>query len=288
MQHPYESLKLQNAALLAGAHILPARRNEVMSVAKRLLSSRLHYEAIDRLTSVLVIPCACIHERECDGDFRCALCNGERIIGTGRKTTLVPRNHGPYETFEEGAVDAFHIDGLDKVASMPEGWTQERACYEWEAYNGFGPRGHGRHSGYVWAGTNIYDGGKYVSDGVWDPSAHDQQLGCVAIMLGMVELAPDLALRRALPTVTAPTLVPAPLPVPVGHGGGEMSAADIQKALNDLGMRPPLLVDNSYGKTTRMAVRAFQKAAGLQVDGICGPATTKALQLAIANQGAKS
>lgn len=287
MQHPYQELKLQNAALLAGAHILPAHQAQATGVARRLLASRPHYEAIEHLTTVRVIACAAIHERECDADFRCALCNGERIIGTDRKTTLVPRHRGPYATFEEGAVDAFHIDGLDKVAALPEGWTQERACYEWEVYNGMGPRAHGKHPGYVWAGTNVYDGGKYVRDGVWDPATWDQQLGCVAIMLAMVELAPDLALRRALPTVTAPTMVPAPLPVPLGHGGGEMSAADIQKALNDLGMQPPLVVDDSYGKITRMAVRSFQRAAHLEADGICGPSTTKALQSALATHGEK-
>jgi lysozyme family protein len=283
MQHPYEELKQQNAALLAGAHILPASRPLALRAAGRLLQSRSRYAVIEHLTSVRVVVDAPIHERECDGDFECALCNGEKIIGTNHKTTLVPRGHGPYATFEAGAEDAFHIDGLDKVAAMPQGWTQERAVYEWEAYNGFGPRDHGKHSGYPWAGTNIYDGGKYIEDGVWDPKAWDEQLGCVALMLALVELAPDLALPRALPTITAPTIIPAPVPVPVGHGGGEMSAADIQRALNTLGMNPPLLVDGSYGRTTRLAMKAFQQAYGhgLAVDGLAGPQTFQALQSAL-------
>lgn len=281
MQEPYSALKVENAALLAGAHILPAIRPVALATAKRLLTSRARYESIQSLTSVKVVPCSCIHERECDGDFRCALCNGERIIGTNRRTTLVPRGHGPYATFEAGAVDAFAIDGLDKVSRDPEGWTQERAVYEWEAFNGFGPRAHGRHTGYVWAGTNVYDGGKYVSDGVWNPNAWDQQLGCVAVMLAMVELAPDVALRRALPTITAPTLVPAPLPVPDGHGGVGMSAAAIQAGLNKLGMKPPLVVDSSYGRMTRLAVSVFQRVHHLDVDGICGPQTRMALAAAL-------
>jgi lysozyme family protein len=282
MQHPYEALKTENAALLAGAYILPHVRPVAEATAKRLLVSRSRYEVIQSETSVVVAPCACIHERECDGDFRCALCNGERIIGTNRKTTLVPRGYGPWATFEAGAVTAFHIDGLDKVAGEPEGWTFERAIYEWEAYNGFGPRAHGRHSGYPWAGTNVYNGGKYTSDGIWNPNAWDTQLGCVTVALAIAELAPDLALRRALPTVTALTVVPSsPSIVPDGHGGGPMTATDIQNALNKLGCNPPLRVDNSYGRMTRLAVKSFQRIHHLTVDGFTGPETRAALQSAL-------
>jgi lysozyme family protein len=281
MQHPYETLKLENAALLSGAHILPAIRPTALAVGKRLLTSRTRYEEIQTLTTVLVVPDACIHERECSGDFRCALCNGEKIIGTSHKTTLVPRGYGPWATFEAGAQTAFHIDGLDKVAAQSEGWTQERAVYEWEAFNGFGPRAHGKHTGYNWAGTNIYNGGKYVSDGVWNPNAYDTQLGCVAVMLAIAELAPDLALRRALPTVTAHTVVAAPSPPPVGHGGGTMSTVQIHGALNALGCTPPLPANNNYDRITRLAVMAFQKWKGLEVDGLCGEITIAALRKAL-------
>lgn len=288
MLHPYESLRAENAALLSSAKILPSVRASALSVAKRLIASRSRYETIQQLTTVKVVPCACIHERECDADFRCALCNGERIIGTGRKTTLVPRGYGPWATFEAGAVTAFAIDGLDKVAGMPEGWTGERAVYEQETFNGFGPRAHGRHTGYNWAGTNIYDGGKYVADGVWNPNAWDSQLGCVTIALAIAELAPDLALPRALPMVAAPLIVPAPQPVPDGHGGdhdvghGGMTTKDIQIAINRLGLKPPLQEDGNYGRITKMAVMSFQKWAGIAPDGLVGPVTRDALTKALA------
>jgi lysozyme family protein len=281
--HPYERLKAENAGLLSSAQILPSVRASALAVAKRLIASRPRYETIQQLTTVKVTPCACIHERECDADFRCALCNGERIIGTGRKTTLVPRNHGPYATFEQGAQDAFHIDGLDKVAAMAEGWTAERAVYEQEAYNGFGPRDHGRHTGYNWAGTNIYNGGKYVADGVWNPNAWDTQLGCVTVALAIAELAPDLALPRAggapaLPVVAAPSIVPKPQAVPIGHGGGELTTSQIQSSLNQMGCNPPLQVNGNYDRFTRIAVGSFQKWAGLTIDGLVGDLTTSAMK----------
>lgn len=282
MQHPYEVLKQENAALLAAAYILPARRAEALSVGNRLLAKgRGQYEGVQMETHVPVVVTAAIHERECSGNFKCALCNGEQIIGTGERTTLVPRGRGPYETFAEGAEDALHLDGLDKVASTI-GWTQESAAYKWEGFNGFGPRDHGRHSGYVWAGTNIYDGGKYVADGKWDPNFKDPQLGCVAIMLAIAEISPALALPRALPAVTAHTVVPTPQAVPDGHGTPEMSASAIQEALNTLGCHPPLLVDGSMGRISAMAVKGFQRWKGLEVDGLVGPKTRAAFQTALA------
>lgn len=283
MLHPYEALRQENANLLSSAQILPSIRSVALSTAKRLLLSRSRYETIQQLTTVKVVPCSCIHERECDADFRCALCNGERIIGTGRKTTLVPRGYGPWATFEAGAQTAFAIDGLDKIAAMSEGWTFERAVYEWELYNGFGPRDHGKHSGYPWAGTNIYNGGKYVADGVWNPRAWDQQLGCVTVALAIAELAPDLALPRALPIVAAaPSIVPAPQPVPDGHGHPDMTTEQMQSNLNSLGLKPPLQVDGNFGRITKLAVMSFQKWAGIDVDGIAGSVTRDAITKALA------
>lgn len=278
MIHPYEALRAENASLLSTAKILPSVRKSALDVAERLISFRPRYETVEKLTTVKVTPCACIHERECSADFRCALCNGEKIIGTGRKTVLVPRGHGPYATFEQGAQDAFHIDGLDQVSAQPEGWTFERAIYEWEKYNGFGPRNNGRHTGYNWAGTNIYNGGKYVADGVWNPNAWDTQLGCVTIALAIAEIAPDLALPRDVPQVASPSIVPKPQAVPVGHGGGEMSTEDIQKSLNTAGCTPPLVVNGNYDRITTIAVKSFQHWAGLKVDGLWGDITTDAMK----------
>jgi putative chitinase len=53
----------------------------------------------------------------------------------------------------------------------------------------------------------------------------------------------------------------------------------LQRALNDLGARPTLAVDGRYGPTTRRAVRAFQRAAGIPVDGVAGPVTLEAIKL---------
>lgn len=53
----------------------------------------------------------------------------------------------------------------------------------------------------------------------------------------------------------------------------------LQEALNELGADPSLDVDGRMGPRTRMALRAFQAAAGIGVDGIAGPITEAAIEL---------
>ncbi|HEY5676082.1 MAG TPA: peptidoglycan-binding protein [Myxococcales bacterium] len=53
----------------------------------------------------------------------------------------------------------------------------------------------------------------------------------------------------------------------------------LQQALNALGAKPRLEEDGRYGPDTRRAVRAFQRAAGIGVDGIAGPVTRAEIEL---------
>lgn len=58
-----------------------------------------------------------------------------------------------------------------------------------------------------------------------------------------------------------------------GHHGDDVEA--MQKRLKARGWK--IDVDGIYGKDTEKVVRAFQDEKGLQVDGVCGPATWDAL-----------
>lgn len=65
------------------------------------------------------------------------------------------------------------------------------------------------------------------------------------------------------------------------NGLSKATVKEIQSHLKALGYSLGSYgVDGSYGKSTYEAVRAFQKAAGLAVDGVAGPATQKALKSA--------
>ena len=61
-------------------------------------------------------------------------------------------------------------------------------------------------------------------------------------------------------------------------GSRGQSVLSLQQKLEEAGFSPGPL-DGKFGPLTQRAVRAFQEARGLQVDGIAGPATAGALGL---------
>jgi peptidoglycan hydrolase-like protein with peptidoglycan-binding domain len=91
----------------------------------------------------------------------------------------------------------------------------------------------------------------------------------------MVQLRPLLTLPTAFPTSA---LEPTPQAASVGID----DVKGVQAALNTLGANPPLDVDGNYGIKTRRAVASFQRAHGLDDDGIAGPATKQSLTTALA------
>jgi lysozyme family protein len=267
MQHPFDALSAEYTALLAQMQV--TRQTEVNATATRLLTCLPHYAQASAQTGVPACWLAAVGEREGGAEiFRTYFGNGDPL---NRPTRDVPRGRGPFASFEAGLLDALHYDHIDQ--GNPQPWTWPWACWRGEAWNGFGPRAHGRHTGYLWAGTSIYRGGKYVSDGKWDPNAQDEQLGIVPVMMHMMALDASLSLDGQPSPQSSPVVAAPPVPTPEGLH----DAAALQTVLNYMGADPPLTVDNSYGRQTTAAVRAFQTANGLAADGIAGPATWAAI-----------
>ena len=65
-----------------------------------------------------------------------------------------------------------------------------------------------------------------------------------------------------------------------------MNTREVQAALLSLGFDPKG-VDGFYGANTRRAVKAFQKSAGIEFDGVAGPETWRALTKALAAASGK-
>jgi lysozyme family protein len=80
------------------------------------------------------------------------------IVGTGRKTRLVPRGLGPFSTWHEAALDALKREGLTGRSN----WTPGAMLAALEPFNGYGYRNKGLRSPYIWASTNHQQPGKYV------------------------------------------------------------------------------------------------------------------------------
>lgn len=185
--------------------VLPERVAAVDAAARKLLANKSRYLAVSKVTRVPYFIIAAIHMREASGSFAGIMHNGQKIIGTGQKTTLVPKGRGPFSSWEDAAIDALMMPphALQNVPS----WPIERICYELEKWNGWGYWYRGDHSSaYLWAGTIIDNGGKFVADGVWSASAQDQQQGAMAIIKRLSELDPSVA--QAISSGAAPVAAP--------------------------------------------------------------------------------
>ncbi|CCE04148.1 conserved hypothetical protein [Bradyrhizobium sp. STM 3843] len=88
-------------------------------------------------------------------------------------------------------------------------WSAGGALTLLEQYNGLGYARRGVPSPYVWAGTNQYQSGKYVRDGVYDPAVVDRQLGCAGLLMAMMALDRSIAFSSS---------APAPAPAPARPG----------------------------------------------------------------------
>ena len=149
----------------------------VNKIARAIRANRAAYEAVEHATGVPWFMIGAIHCRESDMDFSTHLHNGDSLK---RRTTHVPagrpKRGGPPFRWYESAIDALTMPPhqLDKVKA----WSVERILYECEKYNGWGYLKRG-NSPYLWSWTSEYHGGKFVRDGVYDPSHWDEQPGCV-------------------------------------------------------------------------------------------------------------
>lgn len=67
------------------------------------------------------------------------------------------------------------------------------------------------------------------------------------------------------------------------HGDIFLSVGALQTGLNKTGIKPPLKVDNIFGDAVEDAVKAFQRANGLEVDGVWGKNSAAKLAAILAN-----
>jgi lysozyme family protein len=179
--------------------IKPARVAEFERMARFAIEHKPRYVAIQEMTArdglgregegVPWWMIAALHRRESDADFTTYLGNGEPL---NRKTRLVPKGRGPFKTFENGALDAFNVDGLSAVIDC----RLEKVLYYCELFNGTGYDSRGLPSPYLWAGTNIQKPGKYVADGKWDGRTIDKQPGCAPLIASIAKLDPSIQLVR--------------------------------------------------------------------------------------------
>jgi lysozyme family protein len=160
------------------------RRAEVDRAVERLRRGEQRYRAVSAKTHVPWQLIGLMHGLECGYDFNKHLHNGDSL---GGPTVRVPagRPHGwaAGAAWEDSAIDALKLKKFDRVGD----WSLPRVLYALEAFNGFGYRGHGVRSPYLWSFSNLYDKGKYVADHQFDPDAVSKQIGSAVLLKRLEE-----------------------------------------------------------------------------------------------------
>jgi lysozyme family protein len=286
VQPTFEAMKSNYISLISQATVLPSREAEVAAVAEYLIRDKAIYLMVEQKTHVPAAVLMALAEREMDGNLHCYLGNGQNLK---RRTTIVPIGRGPFmETFPNdfiaGCLDSLALDGLDKVwQDNPEGWSLDRFAFEMESWNGWGYRARGIPSPYVFGATTVQRPGKFPRDHVFVATEMDPQIGTLAIVEEIVKQDPSLQFADSVPKVADASIVPVVQPHPIM---GTIDIRYIQLSLNKIKAKgTPLLTDGNCGPATRAAVRYFQAAHRLLIDGIPGPQVLSAIKQSLAEAG---
>jgi lysozyme family protein len=197
------ALKAANEKRWATAKLL--KPSTFTAIAKHLVSpdAKGRYQAVEKRTGVPWAFIAVAHERESSQDWSGSLAQGDPW---NRVSVHVPAGRGPFKSWEDAAIDA--LVNCAPYAARNKDWSIGGTLTKLEQYNGTGYANRGRPSPYIWSGTDQYVSGKYVRDGVYDPNAVDQQMGCAGLLKAMMALDPTI-------TFTGVTVVPKPIDPPV-------------------------------------------------------------------------
>jgi lysozyme family protein len=117
---------------------------------------------------------------ETGGSFTSHLHNGDPLTGP---TVHVPAGRGwppppGADAWEYSTADAISLYHLDHLDGLQVGEILARL----ERTNGMGYQKRGSFSPYLWAGTDLYEKGKFVGDHQFDPEATSRQLGVAALL----------------------------------------------------------------------------------------------------------
>lgn len=248
---------------------------------ERYAQNAERYAAVAEQTGVPAELIAALHYRESSMQFDTYLHQGDPL---GKKAVNHPNDIPIFHDWESAAVHALNQKkGVRDALGMTAETTDPAALATYaERYNGLGYHNRGKPSPYVYSGTDVYQGGKYVRDGVYDPRVWDRQPGVMALMGSLKDASgevPEWANEQE-PEEAWGAVVDGDQFVREGQRGPAIHA--LQDKLSSAGFE--VSTDGHFGKNTRSALIAFQKANGLDPDGVVGPSTAAALQSATAEE----
>jgi len=181
----FESLREEYQTYFDTCTVRPGCEGNVAYYVKRLRAGRALYEQVG--SDLGAIPWAfigAIHAMECGFNFAGHLHNGDPLAG---RTVHVPAGRpqigSPPFTWVQSATDALTMKKFHDVTD----WSVPRMLHLLEKYNGFGYRRFGVPTPYLWSYSNLYEKGKFVADGRFDPEAVSKQCGAALMLKAVLE-----------------------------------------------------------------------------------------------------
>jgi lysozyme family protein len=157
----------------------PARQGNVSYYLNSIAKGKMAYVDVGEPLRIPWYFIGLIHGMECGFDFGRHLHNGDPLTS---RTVRVPRGHpkdgSPPFTWKQSASDVLMLQGLHQI----EDWSIPHMLYLLEKYNGFGYRFKAAPTPYLWSFSNLYQRGRYVADGQYDPNAVSLQCGAGVIL----------------------------------------------------------------------------------------------------------
>lgn len=194
----YKELAPEYISLFEQAELLPRTRDkkkhpigldDIQDFVSDLVRGKDKYEQAESRTKVPWFFIGLIHGLECSFNFSQHLHNGDSLL---HRTVNEPKGRplgNPPFTWQESAYDALKYEReAGTWATMAqedwEDWGVSSILYKLEAWNGWGFRMYHPNvrSPYLWSGSSLYDKGKYVSDGKFDPNLISKQVGAAAAL----------------------------------------------------------------------------------------------------------
>lgn len=178
----FATLRDEYAAWYAACELRPQYRGELAYYLRRLTAGQAIYQQLGAELEIPWVFIGVTHAMECGFNFSAHLHNGDPLSA---RTTHVPHGRpaagNPPFTWSQSARDALIYKGYHQVSD----WSVPHMLYLFERYNGMGYRRLGVPTPYLWSYSRLYEKGKFVADGHFDPEAVSKQCG-TALMLKAV------------------------------------------------------------------------------------------------------
>lgn len=213
--YTFSNLKQSYHAAWEGMVIHPDILPRAQIMADKIISYKDRYLTLEAQTGVPWYFIGLVHMRESNCDFNTHLHNGDplNVDGKFKRTTHEPKarpvkrpENGLTYTFDESALDALNYE-----FPVKQDWGIEYIAYSQEKYNGFGYKARGLASPYLWAGSNQYSKGKFITDGKFDPAVVDSQLGVMVVLKCILQKESISAIEVAIVRESAAPILPIPM-----------------------------------------------------------------------------